>query len=160
MVRVRNQRPPPLERGAAEASRWLHKRSSSSPTRHPGIRHKRDLDFRSSVSYYSHALSKTSQSESCSKAATLQRQDTADRTRLQNKQPCVASSRSPPSRAPRPTSRSENHGAISPYEAAAPRSNPAASSPRHQLKGAAPLLIVGGGSRLAKERERCPSRYS
>ena len=77
---------------------------SSSPTRERGIRHKRDLDFRSSVSYYSHALGKTSISESCSK-----RSDTAAPSqhtrRLQgsNQERCVASSRSQPSQAPRPT---------------------------------------------------------
>ena len=138
----------------------LHRLIVVQSAHHPGIKHERARVFTSSVSYSSSVLKHDSQEQLCSKGATpLQRHHSTTRRDCKRER-CVASSRSQPSQAPRPTSRSENHGATSPYEAAAPRSNPAASSPRHQLKGAAPLLIVGGGSRLVKELEPCPSRYS
>ena len=98
--RVLIQRAPRLDfELVAHAHRLLDIRSAH----HPGIKHERAARFKSSVSYNSSTLKHDSQEQLCSKGATpLQRHHCTTRRDCKRER-CVASSRSQPSQAPRPT---------------------------------------------------------
>ena len=100
--RVLMQRPPRLDPGVVSMP------SPSLPSRaraNKSIRQERARVFTSSVSYNSSALSTTPCEQLCSKSSDSPAAPSQPHTtRLQNKhEPCVASSRSQPSQAPRPT---------------------------------------------------------